>query len=42
MDAVQKVFDAIKTILGYLKAFIDEILAAAGIQKEEVEAPAEQ
>lgn len=42
MEALQKVFDAIKTVLGYLKTFIEEILAAAGIEKEEeTTAPAE-
>lgn len=35
MDALQKVFDAIKAVLGYFEAFVAEIMAALGISDDE-------
>lgn len=42
MEALQKVFDAIKTVLDYLKTLIAEIMAAAGLKEEETTAPANE
>lgn len=38
MDALQKVFEAIKAILGYFETFAAEIMASLGLNKKDEEA----
>lgn len=40
MEALQKVFDAIKAILGYFETFAAEIMASLGLDQKDDEAAA--